>query len=103
MKEKNAAMETDSIKEHDFTVWDFTIEGVDEIFATFALESGGLVVNNCWCFYKPNGDLKFRLPGGVVYERQQEDPTDRIVKKLCDEIEKLKARDPNRNNSIPFD
>jgi hypothetical protein len=93
---------TDSIKKQDFTVLDFSIAADEKILATFTLESGGITVERCACFYTPKGNLEFRLPELVDFERNQEDPQGRITGKLLSEIEKIKASRPDWNVYFPF-
>jgi hypothetical protein len=102
MENREAELETYSINKHSVTVWDFMIADDDKILAIFALKSGGIVINDCTCFYTPKGDLEFRLPNSVYFDRELEYPADRIMELLQAEIEKLKASGPNWNSPIPF-
>jgi hypothetical protein len=103
MEEKNAAMETDSLKEHDFRVCDLRTANDEENLAIFSLVSGGLWVSNCRCFYTLWGDFKFELPhsAGLTEDAPEGAPLPypRIQKILLAEIERIKVK---RFDEIPF-
>jgi hypothetical protein len=98
MENKNVAMETDSLKEHDFMVWGVKVVDDDNALAIFTLQSGGLVVRDCRCFYTPWGDFQFKLPPSVDLAEElpeyalYEYPYPRIKELLLAEIERVKAK-----------
>jgi hypothetical protein len=96
MKEKNVAMETDSIKEHDFTIWEFQMVNDDKNLGIFILEFGGIGVRGCRCFYTPGGDFQIRLPPSIEFAAELpferfKHPHDRIKELLLAEIDRVKA------------
>jgi hypothetical protein len=107
MKEKNVAMETDSLKEHNFKICGVNIVDDDKALATFTLESGGLVARDCRCFYTPGGDFQFQLPHSVDLAEElpehalYEYPYPRIKELLLAEIERVIAKRFD-DDAIPF-